>query len=187
MALPKRTYVLRFYCLKIRTAYSFDGLALGRRPSILGEQKNRLRLLPESGASVRDGKRGRSCGRSSRRFVTMDASHAVSRRKNVFHAGAESSFDAFRQYGEVRRKIHDRSAARESEQTPACFYAVAGGVFRRGLRQIEKTRMAGLPILNPKLVVRSAGWRRWGNDWIGVVTTPGLCLVFMPAVQEKDG
>ena len=50
-------------------------------------------------------------------------------------------------------------------QSPAEF-------FDEGLRQIEKTRMAGLPILNPKLVVRSAGWRRWGNDWIGVVTTP---------------
>ena len=57
-------------------------------------------------------------------------------------------------------------------QSPAEF-------FDEGLRQIEKTRMAGLPILNPKLVVRSAGWRRWGNDWIGVVTTPSawhLCL-----------
>ena len=54
-------------------------------------------------------------------------------------------------------------------QSPAEF-------FGEGLRQIEKTRMAGLPILNPKLVVRSAGWRRWGNDWIGVVTTPWAVL-----------
>lgn len=54
-------------------------------------------------------------------------------------------------------------------QSPAEF-------FDEGLRQIEKTRMAGLPILNPKLVVRSAGWRRWGNDWIGVVTTPWAVL-----------
>ena len=45
-------------------------------------------------------------------------------------------------------------------QSPAEF-------FDEGLRQIEKTRMAGLPILNPKLVVRSAA--------------------FMPAGQEKDG
>lgn len=54
-------------------------------------------------------------------------------------------------------------------QSPAEF-------FDEGLRQIEKTRMAGLPILNTKLVVRSAGWRRWGNDWIGVVTTPWAVL-----------
>ena len=72
---------MRFYCLKIRKAYSFDGLALDRRPSILGEQKNRLRLLPESGASIKDGKEAAAAGRSSRRFGTMDASHAVSRRK----------------------------------------------------------------------------------------------------------
>ena len=48
--------------------------------------------------------------------------------------------------------------------------------FEDGLRQIEKTRMAGLPILNPKLVVRSSGWRRWGNDWIGVMATPWAVL-----------
>ena len=131
MALPKRTDVLRFYCLKIRKAYSFDGLALDRRPSILGEQKNRLRLLPESGASVKDGKRGRSC-----RPVIPPLRHhgrvaCRQQTQNVFHAGADRVLMTFRQYGEVRRKIHDRSATRESEQTPARFYAVAGGVFRR--------------------------------------------------------
>ena len=60
-------------------------------------------------------------------------------------------------------------------QSPAEF-------FDEGLRQIEKTRMAGLPILNPKLVVRSAGWRRWGNDWIGVVTTPMSFFVFESSI-----
>ena len=65
-------------------------------------------------------------------------------------------------------------------QSPAEF-------FDEGLRQIEKTRMAGLPILNPKLVVRSAGWRRWGNDWIGVMVTPWSIAGFMSAASPSPG
>ncbi|MDO5530916.1 [NiFe]-hydrogenase assembly chaperone HybE [Sutterella sp.] len=48
--------------------------------------------------------------------------------------------------------------------------------FTDGFREIERTRMAGLPVLNPKVEVRPAGFRRWGNDWIGVMTTPWAIL-----------
>lgn len=72
---------MRFYCLKIRKAYSFDGLALDRRPSILGEQKTDCAFCLNQERPLRTAKEAAAAGRSSRRFGTMDASHAVSRRK----------------------------------------------------------------------------------------------------------
>lgn len=44
--------------------------------------------------------------------------------------------------------------------------------FRTAFGTIEKTRFAGVPALNPRLQVEPRGFRRWGNDWIGVMVTP---------------
>lgn len=44
--------------------------------------------------------------------------------------------------------------------------------FRAAFGTIEKTRFAGVPALNPKLTVEPRGFRRWGNDWVGVMVTP---------------
>ena len=44
--------------------------------------------------------------------------------------------------------------------------------FEEGMRRIARERMAGLPIVNPKIDVRAVDFRRWGNDWIGVMVTP---------------
>lgn len=37
--------------------------------------------------------------------------------------------------------------------------------------------MKGLPILNPRIRVKADNFRRWGNDWIGTVTTPWAVIV----------
>lgn len=39
-------------------------------------------------------------------------------------------------------------------------------------RDIERTRMAGLPILNPALAVEAVGFRPWQGHWLGVLITP---------------
>lgn len=49
--------------------------------------------------------------------------------------------------------------------------------FEAGFREIAQTRMKGLPILNPRVTVRADNFRRWGNDWIGTVTTPWAIIV----------
>lgn len=49
--------------------------------------------------------------------------------------------------------------------------------FEAGFREIAQTRMKGLPILNPRVSVRAENFRRWGNDWIGTVTTPWAIIV----------
>ena len=61
--------------------------------------------------------------------------------------------------------------------------------FEDGFREILSTRMAGLPILNPKLVVSATDFVRIGIDdaqaWIGVVVTPwAVMAVLAPARRE---
>ena len=38
--------------------------------------------------------------------------------------------------------------------------------------RIARTRMAGLPFVNPALRVELVGLREWGGQWIGVLVTP---------------
>ena len=49
--------------------------------------------------------------------------------------------------------------------------------FESGFGRIAETRMKGLPILNPRIRVKADNFRRWGNDWIGTVTTPWAVIV----------
>ncbi len=48
---------------------------------------------------------------------------------------------------------------------------------------IARTRMDGVPILNPALRVDSVGFRRWNGFWLGVLVTPWcMNLMLLPAV-----
>ena len=54
------------------------------------------------------------------------------------------------------------------------------------MRRIARERMAGLPIVNPKIDVRAVDFRRWGNDWIGVMVTPwSIAAVYVCGVAES--
>lgn len=58
--------------------------------------------------------------------------------------------------------------------------------FEEGMRRIARERMAGLPIVNPKIDVRAVDFRRWGNDWIGVMVTPwSIAAVYVCEVAES--
>lgn len=48
-------------------------------------------------------------------------------------------------------------------------------------RTIAGTRMADVSILNPALEVEAVGFRRRGNDWVGVLITPWfMSLICLP-------
>ena len=61
---------------------------------------------------------------------------------------------------------------------------------------IARTRMRGIPILNPELSVEAVGFREWKGRWIGVLITPWtINLVLLPgqdapltalALDEKE-
>lgn len=44
--------------------------------------------------------------------------------------------------------------------------------FLAAFETILQTRFAGVPAINPALQVEPRGFRRWGNDWIGIMITP---------------
>jgi [NiFe] hydrogenase assembly HybE family chaperone len=47
--------------------------------------------------------------------------------------------------------------------------------------RIWKTRMEGLPFLNPRLRVEAVGFRPWQGQWLGALVTPwSLNVVLMP-------
>jgi len=47
--------------------------------------------------------------------------------------------------------------------------------------RIWRTRMEGLPFLNPNLRVQAVGFRPWGGDWLGALVTPwSVNLVLLP-------
>lgn len=49
-------------------------------------------------------------------------------------------------------------------------------------RHIAATRMAGVAILNPALEVEAVGFRRWENEWVGVLITPWfMSLICLPS------
>lgn len=55
---------------------------------------------------------------------------------------------------------------------PTIHEADPSGFFADVFRKILDVRFAGVPALNPALRVEPRGFRRWGNDWIGVMVTP---------------
>lgn len=53
-------------------------------------------------------------------------------------------------------------------------------------RDIERTRMAGLPILNTSLAVEAIGFTPWQGHWLGALITPWfLNLVLVPGTQGE--
>jgi [NiFe] hydrogenase assembly HybE family chaperone len=51
--------------------------------------------------------------------------------------------------------------------------------------RIWKTRMQGLPFLNPALRVEAVGFRSWQGEWLGALVTPWFVnLVLMPGEGE---
>ncbi len=51
-------------------------------------------------------------------------------------------------------------------------------------RQIERTRMTGVPVVNDKLAVRAIGFRPWREHWLGILLTPWFMnLMLLP--QEE--
>lgn len=64
-------------------------------------------------------------------------------------------------------------------ESPAVF-------FEEGMRRIARERMQGLSIVNPKIDVHAVDFRRWGNDWIGVMVTPwSIAAVYICGVAES--
>lgn len=54
-------------------------------------------------------------------------------------------------------------------------------------RHIADTRMAGVAILNPALEVEAVGFRRWGDDWVGVLITPWfMSLLCLPGTASAQ-
>lgn len=48
-------------------------------------------------------------------------------------------------------------------------------------RTIAGSRMADVAIVNPALEVEAVGFRRWGDDWVGVLITPWfMSLICLP-------
>jgi [NiFe] hydrogenase assembly HybE family chaperone len=53
-------------------------------------------------------------------------------------------------------------------------------------RDIERTRMSGLPILNTALAVEAIGFTPWQGHWLGALITPWfLNLVLVPGAQGE--
>lgn len=69
---------------------------------------------------------------------------------------------------------HQRYASSPAAQLEAVF------------RDIERTRMAGLPILNPALAVEAVGFRSWQGHWLGVLITPWFMNVMLLPGAEAD-
>ena len=72
----------------------------------------------------------------------------------------------------------DSGRLRVFSENPASY-------FERGFTEIAQTRMKGLPILNPKLRVYAAEFRRWQNDWIGTLVLPSMPAAIAPAGKTK--
>ena len=55
------------------------------------------------------------------------------------------------------------------------------GRIERFFERVHRERMAGLPILNPRLAVKLVGLRDWQGLWIGVLVTPWtMNLIALP-------
>jgi [NiFe] hydrogenase assembly HybE family chaperone len=51
--------------------------------------------------------------------------------------------------------------------------------------RIERERMAGMAMLNPRLQVEAIGWRRWQGHWLGALLSPWfLNLVLVPGGHD---
>ena len=84
------------------------------------------------------------------------------------------------------RQADNGMAVPKKEERPRGFDASPAAHFSAGFREIEETRMKGLPILNPRLSVRADNFRRVGGDWIGTVVTPWSLAVLWVCGRHSD-
>jgi [NiFe] hydrogenase assembly HybE family chaperone len=53
-------------------------------------------------------------------------------------------------------------------------------------QRIERTAMAGIPILNSALSVQAVGVRKWQGEWLAVLITPWFMnLILLPEVAQE--
>lgn len=52
--------------------------------------------------------------------------------------------------------------------------------------EIERTRMQGVPILNPRLQVAAIGFQPWQDAWLGVLITPWFMNLMRVANTQPD-
>lgn len=63
--------------------------------------------------------------------------------------------------------------------------AAAGRALEQAYDTIGRTRMQGLPIVNPELRVKLVGLREWQGDAVGVLVTPWcMNLLALPLTRE---
>jgi len=53
-------------------------------------------------------------------------------------------------------------------------------------REIARTRMLDIPILNPALSVEAVGFREWEGHWIGILVTPWMINLVLLSGQESQ-
>ena len=58
-------------------------------------------------------------------------------------------------------------------------------IFQSGFERIARTRMAGLPLLNPNLTVKALGFERSGGLWLGALVTPWSIFAILAAADES--
>ena len=58
-------------------------------------------------------------------------------------------------------------------------------IFQSGFERIARTRMAGLPLLNPNLSVKALGFERSGALWLGALVTPWSIFAVLAAADES--
>lgn len=64
---------------------------------------------------------------------------------------------------------------------PAARTASPAAALEASFREIARTRMAGVPILNERLHVEAVGFQRWEGRWLGVLITPWfMSLMLLP-------
>lgn len=64
---------------------------------------------------------------------------------------------------------------------PAPHHGNPAPQVRAVFEHIWRTRMADVPILNPRLQVDIVGWRAWQGEWLGVLVTPwSINLMLLP-------
>lgn len=53
-------------------------------------------------------------------------------------------------------------------------------------QRIARERMAGLPIMNPALIVEAIAFRPWNGQWLGALVTPwAISVVLLPLAAES--
>jgi [NiFe] hydrogenase assembly HybE family chaperone len=84
----------------------------------------------------------------------------------------------------ISAPAQDQAAARAAAAANADEFGAPSARLQAAFATIARTRMEGVPILNPALRVECVGFRRWNGFWLGVLVTPWcMNLMLLPAVS----